>query len=82
MSKERTANSSNGLMLSIDEIIITHRFVRTIETAHKNGVAFLLALQLVSMLQHYYEKYGSITAPELEGLIVEAAEAMIKEPPG
>ena len=80
MSKDRTEYSYDGLVPSVDKIIITHRFVRTIETAHETGVALFLATQLVPTLQHHYEKYGSITAPELEGLIVEAAKAMIKEP--
>jgi hypothetical protein len=82
MSKERPEYYDDGsLSPPIEKIITLRRFVRTIETAHENGVALLLASELVLSLQAHYEEYGAITAAELEGLIFEAASVLIKKTP-
>jgi hypothetical protein len=52
---------------------------RSLNEAHQSGTLIFLAGQLASMLHNHYEKYGEITASELEILIAKAAEEIISE---
>jgi hypothetical protein len=80
LSEEKTENQPAGNaneLPSPSNKGALQAFERSLTEAHQSGELYFLAVQLASILREHYEKYGEITASELESLITKAAEEMV-----
>jgi hypothetical protein len=80
LSEEKTENQPTGNANELpnpSKRVALQAFERSLTEAYQSGELYFLAVQLASILWEHNEKYGEITASELESLIAKAAEEMV-----